>query len=99
MILVRTTRSLYLRYLAFSFPHTLYFVDAPSASANPQVLERVTPLQAEVGQEFLDKLTSRGQKHKAPEPEAGSSHAPPAKRPKKPSLRHYRKREMPVADG
>ncbi|KAK1647654.1 hypothetical protein QYE76_065459 [Lolium multiflorum] len=73
--------------------------DAPSASANPQVLERVVPLQAEVGQEFLDKLTTRGQKHKAPEPEAGSSQAPPAKRPKKPSVRQYRKREMPVANG
>ncbi|KAK1607933.1 hypothetical protein QYE76_031606 [Lolium multiflorum] len=38
------------------------------ASTNPQVLERVVPLQAEVGNEFLDKLTTCGQKHKAPEP-------------------------------
>nr|XP_051190158.1 uncharacterized protein LOC127303469 [Lolium perenne] len=73
--------------------------DAPSVSANPQVVEHAAPLQAEVGQDFLDKLASRGQKHKAPAPEAGSSHAPPAKRPKKPSVKHYRKREMPVASG
>ncbi|KAK1649114.1 hypothetical protein QYE76_066919 [Lolium multiflorum] len=73
--------------------------DAPSASTNPLVLERVVPLQAEVGPEFIDKLTGRGQKHKAPEPEAGSSHAPPAKRPKKPSKRQYKRREMPVAEG
>ncbi|KAK1609140.1 hypothetical protein QYE76_032813 [Lolium multiflorum] len=72
--------------------------DAPSASANPQSLEHVVPLQAEVGQEFLDKLTP-GPKHKASEPEAGSSQAPPAKRLKKPSVRQYRKREMPDADG
>ncbi|KAK1628302.1 hypothetical protein QYE76_002617 [Lolium multiflorum] len=64
-----------------------------------EVLERVVPLQAEVGPEFIDKLTGRGQKHKAPEPEAGSSHAPPAKRPKKPSKRQYKRREMPVAEG
>ncbi|KAK1646212.1 hypothetical protein QYE76_064017 [Lolium multiflorum] len=73
--------------------------DAPSGSTNPQVLERAVPLQAEVGPEFIDKLTGRGQKHKAPEPEAGSSHAPPAKRPKKPSKRHYKRREMPTSDG
>ncbi|KAM0857521.1 hypothetical protein ACQ4PT_048426 [Festuca glaucescens] len=45
--------------------------DLPSASANPQVVERATPLQAEVGEEFLEKLASRGQKRKAPAPEAG----------------------------
>ncbi|KAK1608131.1 hypothetical protein QYE76_031804 [Lolium multiflorum] len=40
--------------------------DAPSAGPQPQVHEHVTPLQAEVGQEFLDKLTSRSKKNKAP---------------------------------
>ncbi|KAK1608552.1 hypothetical protein QYE76_032225 [Lolium multiflorum] len=75
------------------------FSSKDSASTNPQVLERVDPLQAKVGDEFIDKLTGRSQKHKAPEPEAGSSHAPPAKRPKKPSKRQYKKREMPVAEG
>ncbi|KAK1632448.1 hypothetical protein QYE76_006763 [Lolium multiflorum] len=64
-----------------------------------EVVERAVSLQAEVGQEFLDNLTSRGQKNKAPAPEAGSSHAPPAKRPKKGTVKHYRKREMPVASG
>ncbi|KAK1601415.1 hypothetical protein QYE76_037272 [Lolium multiflorum] len=80
--------------------------DAPSASANPQVVERAVPLQAEVGRVFLEKLSSRGQKKKAPAPEAGSSEAPPAKRSRKEvfggreaTAKHYRKREMPVASG
>nr|XP_051207449.1 formin-like protein 16 [Lolium perenne] len=80
--------------------------DAPSASANPQVVDHVTPLQAEVGQEFLDKLASQGKKNKAPVTEAGSSHAPPAKRARQEvvggktvSKKHYRRREMPVASG
>nr|XP_051221449.1 uncharacterized protein LOC127339669 [Lolium perenne] len=79
--------------------------DLPSASANPQVVERATPLQAEVGDEFLEKLASRGQKNKAPAPEAGSSGAPTAKRSrmevggKKVVAKHYRKREMPIASG
>ncbi|KAK1616477.1 hypothetical protein QYE76_021994 [Lolium multiflorum] len=74
----------------------------PLSSTNPptdEVVEHAAPLQAEVGQEFLDKLASRGQKNKAPAPEAGSSHAPPAKRPKKATVKHYRKHEMPVASG
>nr|XP_051221205.1 uncharacterized protein LOC127339384 [Lolium perenne] len=62
--------------------------DAPSASTNPQVHEHVVPLQAEVGHEFLEKLSSQ-EKRKAPAPEASSSEVPPAKRPKKPSKRHY----------
>nr|XP_051190415.1 uncharacterized protein LOC127303749 [Lolium perenne] len=45
-----------------------------------EVVERATPLQAEVGAEFLEKLASQGRKNKAPTPEAGSSEAPPAKR-------------------
>ncbi|KAK1617042.1 hypothetical protein QYE76_022559 [Lolium multiflorum] len=80
--------------------------EASSASANPQVLDHATPLQAEVGQEFLDKLASQGKKNKAPATEAGSSHAPPAKRARQEvvggktvSRKEYRRREMPVASG
>jgi hypothetical protein len=68
-------------------------------------VERATPLQAEVGDEFLEKLASRGQMNKAPAPEAGSSGAPPAKRSrmevggKKVIAKHYRKQEMPIASG
>ena len=69
-------------------------------------MEHATPLEAEVGQEFLEKLSSRGQKKKAPAPEAGSSDAPPAKRSRKEvvggkqvTAKRYRKREMPVASG
>ncbi|KAK1670147.1 hypothetical protein QYE76_058306 [Lolium multiflorum] len=71
-----------------------------------EVVEHAAPLQAEVGREFLEKLTSGGKKNKAPAPEAGSSHAPPAKRARQEvvggktvSKKHYRKREMPVASG
>ncbi|KAK1603170.1 hypothetical protein QYE76_018782 [Lolium multiflorum] len=62
--------------------------------------DEVTVLEAEVGQEFLDKLTSRGQKNKAPAPETGTSHAPPAKRArleiggKLVTTKRYRKKEM-----
>ncbi|KAK1607955.1 hypothetical protein QYE76_031628 [Lolium multiflorum] len=69
------------------------------ASTDPQVHEHAVPLQVEVGQEFLEKLTSQDKKRKAPEPEAGPSEAPPAKRPKKPSRRHYKRRELPTSDG
>jgi hypothetical protein len=69
-------------------------------------VERATPLQAEVGQEFLDNLASRGQKNKAPAPEAGPSDAPPAKRSRKEvvggkevTAKHYKKRRMPVSSG
>jgi len=69
-------------------------------------VEHATPLGAEVGQEFLEKLSSRGQKKKAPAPEAGSSDAPPAKRLRKEMVagklvtsKRHRKREMPVASG
>jgi hypothetical protein len=90
---------LFLRYLIHCFS-----VDLRSASANPQVVERAVPLQAEVGQEFLDNLASRGQKNKAPAPEAGSSEAPPAKRFKKgdggkPYTRKRYRSQMPVATG
>nr|XP_051190671.1 uncharacterized protein LOC127303998 [Lolium perenne] len=79
--------------------------NAPSASTNPQVMDHATPLQAEVGREFLEKLASQG-KNKAPAPEAGPSDAPPAKRSrqevvggKRVSKKQYRRREMPVASG
>nr|XP_051190164.1 uncharacterized protein LOC127303475 [Lolium perenne] len=73
--------------------------EAPSASTDPQVHEHAVPLQAEVGHEFLEKLTSQDKKRKDPEPGAGPSVAPPAKRPKKPAKRHYVRREMPTSDG
>jgi hypothetical protein len=50
-----------------------FSVDVPSGSAAPQVVEHATLLEAEVGEEFLDKLASRGRKHKAPASEAGTS--------------------------
>jgi hypothetical protein len=69
-------------------------------------VDHATPIQAEVGQEFLDKLASQGKKNKAPAPESGSSHAPSAKRAWQEvvdgstvSKKHYRRREMPVASG
>jgi hypothetical protein len=66
----------------------------------------VVPLQAEVGQEFLDKLASESKKNKAPAPDAGSSQAPPAKRPRTEILggkevgkRRYNEKTMPVSSG
>ncbi|KAK1604939.1 hypothetical protein QYE76_028612 [Lolium multiflorum] len=47
-----------------------------------EVVERAVLIQAEVGHEFLEKLTSQDKKKKAPAPEAGPSDAPPAKRPR-----------------
>jgi hypothetical protein len=93
-------RSSFSRYIV----HLLYLINfssvvPPSADENPQVQEHVAPLAAEVGQEFLDALASRGRKstapadgagtsgasrvRKAPASEAGSDKAPPAKRYKK----------------
>ncbi|KAK1686428.1 hypothetical protein QYE76_047276 [Lolium multiflorum] len=53
--------------------------DVPSDNINPQVHEHVAPLQAEAGQEFVDKLMAQGKKNKTPASDAGSSQAPPAK--------------------
>ncbi|KAK1604481.1 hypothetical protein QYE76_028154 [Lolium multiflorum] len=71
-----------------------------------EVLEHTTPLEAEAGSEFLEKLASRGRKNKAPAAEAGSSQARPAKRShqeiiggKEVTSKHYRKRKMPVSSG
>ncbi|KAK1602600.1 hypothetical protein QYE76_016869 [Lolium multiflorum] len=91
----------------YSFRFLMYHlsVAAPSANANLQVVERATPLQAECGAEFLEKLASEGRKKKAPTPEAGSSEIPPAKRSrveiggKTVTTKGYWKREMPVATG
>jgi hypothetical protein len=81
-------------------------VDAPSTGPQPQVHEHVAPLQAEVGQEFLDKLASGSKKNKAPTTDAGSSQAPPAKRPRTEILggkevgkRRYKGKTMPVSSG
>nr|XP_051229460.1 uncharacterized protein LOC127347295 [Lolium perenne] len=80
--------------------------DAPSAGTQPQVHEHAAPLQAEVGREFLKKLTSQGKKNKAPAPEVGSSQGPPAKRSrtevvggKEVGKKRYRGKQMPVASG
>nr|XP_051197081.1 uncharacterized protein LOC127310442 [Lolium perenne] len=56
--------------------------DTPSASNNPQIHEHEPPLQAEVGDEFLDKLMAEGQKSDPPAAGAGPSHAPSGKRPR-----------------
>ncbi|KAK1684705.1 hypothetical protein QYE76_045553 [Lolium multiflorum] len=80
--------------------------DAPSASTQPQVHEHVAPLQAEVGREYMEKLTSQGKKHKAPATEAGSSQGPPAKRSrtevvggKAVGKKRYQGKQMSVASG
>nr|XP_051190652.1 formin-like protein 5 [Lolium perenne] len=80
--------------------------DAPSASTQPQVHEHVAPLQAEVGREYMEKLTSQGKKHKAPTTEAGSSQGPPAKCSrtevvggKAVDKKRYQGKQMPIASG
>jgi hypothetical protein len=69
-------------------------------------VERAVPLQAEVGDEFLERLISQDRKKKAPASEASPSEAPPAKRPRqevvggKPvTKKQYKKRQMPDASG
>jgi hypothetical protein len=104
MIPVLKTRSLSSRYIVqLFFLINCFFVDLRSAGANPQVVEHVAPLAAEVGQEFLDNLASRGQKNKAPASDVGTSEDPPAKRHKKKSgdkpYGSERRHEMPVAAG
>ncbi|KAK1650631.1 hypothetical protein QYE76_068436 [Lolium multiflorum] len=80
--------------------------DVPSANLNPQVHEHVAPLQAEAGQEFVDKLMAQGQKNKTPASDAGSSQAPPAKRfrtepvaGKVVAMRRHKGKQMPTATG
>ncbi|KAK1663678.1 hypothetical protein QYE76_051837 [Lolium multiflorum] len=80
--------------------------DVPSASINPQVHEHVAPLQAETGQEFVDKLMAQGKKNKTPASDAGSSQAPPAKRfrteplaGKVVAVRRHKGKQMPTSTG
>ncbi|KAK1602437.1 hypothetical protein QYE76_017939 [Lolium multiflorum] len=78
--------------------------DVPSANVNPQVHEHVAPLQAEAGQEFVDKLMAQG--NKTPASDAGSSQPPPAKRfrtepvaGKVVAMRRHKGKQMPTATG
>ena len=81
-------------------------VDARSAGTQPQVHEHVAPLDAEAGNEFVEKLAPQGKKNKAPAPDAGTSQSPPSKRfrtevlaGKETSKRRYKGKQMPVASG
>ncbi|KAK1620197.1 hypothetical protein QYE76_025714 [Lolium multiflorum] len=47
-------------------PDPVIFWHVPSANIKPQVHEHVAPLQAEAGQEFVDKLMAQGKKNKTP---------------------------------
>jgi hypothetical protein len=56
-------------------------VKSDSADRNPQVLERVTPISAEVGPEWIDKAQAQAgasRVRKAPKPvaDAGASGSP-----------------------
>ncbi|KAK1558129.1 hypothetical protein QYE76_008306 [Lolium multiflorum] len=86
--------------------------DPPEPTGNPEELvvleihERVPPLRAEAGSEFVDKLMAQGQKNKQPASTAGSSHAPPSKRfrtepvgEKEVGVRRYGRKAMPTASG
>ncbi|KAK1641986.1 hypothetical protein QYE76_059791 [Lolium multiflorum] len=80
--------------------------DIPSASNNPQVHEHEPPLQAEVGDEFLDKLMAEGQKSDPPAAGAGPSHASSGKRPrteviggKQVGTKRYKQKRMPMSSG
>ncbi|KAK1665465.1 hypothetical protein QYE76_053624 [Lolium multiflorum] len=71
-----------------------------------EIHERVPPLRAEAGSEFVDKLMAQGQKNKQPASTAGSSHAPPSKRfrtepvgEKEVGVRRYGRKAMPTASG
>lgn len=77
MIPVLTMRSLFLRYIVHLLCLTHFsFVASHSVDENPQVLEHVTPLAAEVGPEFERAQASGAQKDKAPATDAGTSEAP-----------------------
>jgi hypothetical protein len=67
------------------------FMKSDSADRNPQVLERVTPISADVGPEWINKAqaqdeASRIRKAQEPATNAVASDAPPAKRVKKATL-------------
>ncbi|KAK1606121.1 hypothetical protein QYE76_029794 [Lolium multiflorum] len=79
--------------------------DVP-ANINPQVHEHVAPLQAEAGQEFVDKLMAQGKKNKTPASDAGSSQAAPTKRfrteplaGKVVAVRRHKGKQMPTSSG
>ncbi|KAK1652777.1 hypothetical protein QYE76_070582 [Lolium multiflorum] len=82
------------------------WTNTPSASNNPQVHEHEPPLQAEVGDEFLDKLMAEGQKSDPPAAGAGPSHASSGKRPrteviggKQVGTKRYKQKRMPMSSG
>jgi hypothetical protein len=67
------------------------FMKSDLAVRNPQVLERVTPISAEVGPEWINKAQAQAEAsriRKAPEPaaDAVTSGAPPIKRVRKSAL-------------
>ncbi|KAK1612372.1 hypothetical protein QYE76_036045 [Lolium multiflorum] len=64
--------------------------DLPSASANPQVVEHAAPLQAEVGQEFLDNLASRGTRIRL-RPRSRAERGSSRQAPQEGHRKHYRK--------
>ncbi|KAK1616111.1 hypothetical protein QYE76_021628, partial [Lolium multiflorum] len=71
-----------------------------------EIHERVPPLRAEAGSEFVDKLMAQGQKNKQPASNAGSGQAPPSKRfrteplgEKQVGVRRYGRKAMPTASG
>ena len=73
---------------------------------NSQIHERVAPLRAEAGSEFVDKLMAQGQKNKQPAPDAGASQARPSKRfrtepvgEKQVGMRRYGRKAMPTSSG
>ena len=86
--------------------HYRFLANRFLAIFNPQIHERVPPLRAEAGIEFVDKLMAQGQKNKQPASTAGSSHAPPSKRfrtepvgEKEVGVRRYGRKAMPTASG
>ena len=86
--------------------HYRFLANCFLAISNSQIHERVPPLRAEAGSEFVDKLMAQGQKNKQPASTAGSSHAPPSKRfrtepvgEKEVGVRRYGRKAMPTASG
>jgi hypothetical protein len=82
-----------------------FFVRPDPADRNPQVLESMTPLAAQMGPEWESRVRAQASRvRKAPEPAAdvGPSVAPPAKRVKKSSLgplERKRKSKIPTSFG
>ncbi|KAK1664834.1 hypothetical protein QYE76_052993 [Lolium multiflorum] len=76
--------------------------DVPSANINPQVHEHIAPLQAEAGQEFVDKLMGQGKNKTRPTP-VEPTQLPSASglnlRGKVAAVRRYKSRQMPTSSG